>query len=198
MKKQTIFFDVGNVLVFFSHVKMIEKMANLYDSTFDKVLEFILAKNLQENYEVGKLTTNDVCSSLNNEFHKNTSTNELQKALNYSFHANDQILPLLNSLKEQENYLVLLSNTNQSHFDYLYNKYPFLKLFDDKILSHEVSMRKPNPEIYKLALSKAIGNSVFIDDLEENVKASKEQGLDAIVYKDVCNLQKSLSEKGFI
>ena len=82
MKKQTIFFDVGNVLVFFSHVKMIEKMANLYDSTFDKVLEFILAKNLQENYEVGKLTTNDVCSSLNNEFHKNTSTNELQKALN--------------------------------------------------------------------------------------------------------------------
>ena len=68
MKQQTIFFDVGNVLVFFSHIQMIEKMADLYQSTFDKVLEFILKKNLQANYEIGSVTTSEVCQTLNERY----------------------------------------------------------------------------------------------------------------------------------
>jgi putative hydrolase of the HAD superfamily len=57
--------------------------------------------------------------------------------------------------------------------------------FDHVIVSSEVNMVKPDPEIYRLTLYR-IGcephEAVFIDDKQENVKAAEKLGIHGIVF----------------
>jgi epoxide hydrolase-like predicted phosphatase len=62
------------------------------------------------------------------------------------------------------------------------------ELFDVVIDSSEVGVRKPNPAIFELALTKlGIGDpatAVFLDDLDSNVVAARNVGLHAILVGD--------------
>ena len=56
------------------------------------------------------------------------------------------------------------------------------KLFDVRILSHELGMMKPDPRIYRIAaerLGEAPEHILFFDDTERNVTAAKAMGFDA-------------------
>ena len=60
-----------------------------------------------------------------------------------------------------------------------------LELFDERILSFEVGLVKPELEIYRLAaerLGVQAGECVFVDDRERNVRAAEEVGMRGIVY----------------
>ncbi len=56
-------------------------------------------------------------------------------------------------------------------------------MFDDLVISGEVGLRKPEPEIYLLAAQRINlqpAECVFVDDLELNVEAAKQLGMTAI------------------
>jgi epoxide hydrolase-like predicted phosphatase len=58
-------------------------------------------------------------------------------------------------------------------------------MFDDIVISGEVHLRKPEPEIYHLAAQRLAlrpTECVFIDDLEMNVVAARELGITAILH----------------
>jgi putative hydrolase of the HAD superfamily len=61
-----------------------------------------------------------------------------------------------------------------------YDRSLFPELFDGVVISGEVGMRKPDPEIYRLG-AKAIGlppeSCVFVDDLPGNLKPARELGM---------------------
>jgi putative hydrolase of the HAD superfamily len=60
-------------------------------------------------------------------------------------------------------------------------------LFDALVISGEVGLRKPDPEIYRLAagrLGLEPDACVFVDDLERNVQAAREVGMHAVVHRD--------------
>ena len=59
----------------------------------------------------------------------------------------------------------------------------FAELFDVIVDSHEVGMRKPNPDIYHhtlRALNAEAHRTAFLDDLEANVHAARQLGLHGI------------------
>ena len=82
--------------------------------------------------------------------------------------------------------LFLLSNTNEIHRikfhrdfenDFGYSLYD---LFERNFYSHEMGMRKPNPQIYIQALTEAglvPKDTLFIDDMIENTEAAKTLGM---------------------
>ena len=82
--------------------------------------------------------------------------------------------------------LFLLSNTNEIHRikfhrdfenDFGYSLYD---LFERNFYSHEMGMRKPNPQIYIQALTEAglvPKETLFIDDMIENTEAAKTLGM---------------------
>ena len=82
--------------------------------------------------------------------------------------------------------IFLLSNTNEIHrikfhadFESAFG-YSFYDLFEKNFYSHEMGTRKPNPEIYDLALKEAglkAEETLFIDDIEENTEAAKAHGM---------------------
>lgn len=85
--------------------------------------------------------------------------------------------------------IFLLSNTNEIHrikfhrmFEYNFG-YPFYDLFEQIFYSHEMGMRKPNPEIYLKTLETAgikPHETLFIDDLPENVVAAESVGMNGL------------------
>lgn len=59
------------------------------------------------------------------------------------------------------------------------------ELFDELIVSADVGMVKPNPEIFQLAcerLGVQPAEAVMVDDIDENCDGAKAAGLQAIVY----------------
>lgn len=198
MRAKTLFFDIGNVLVFFSHQKMMERLALIFETSFESILKFILEEKIQDNYELGYLSTQELYFLFCTHFEKKPPLSELKTALNYAFLPNNEILPIIERLRENGHQLILLSNTCDAHFNYLIENYPFLRTFDDKILSHKVFLKKPDPRIYELALSKAKYPSLFIDDLEENVLAANNSGLKASLYKGIDHIQNELKLKDYL
>ena len=95
----------------------------------------------------------------------------------------------------------LLSNTNPKHIqDEIDNKYSFPNLVDGSIYSFEVGCRKPSHVIYEIALKKAnVGNpeeSLFIDDLIENIQAAKDLGINAIHFESIEKLKIEMNDIG--
>jgi putative hydrolase of the HAD superfamily len=59
-------------------------------------------------------------------------------------------------------------------------------MFDAVVISGEVGLRKPEPEIFVLALERIglpAGECAFVDDLPHNVAAAARQGLVGIVHR---------------
>lgn len=61
-------------------------------------------------------------------------------------------------------------------------------MFDDVVISGEVGMHKPNPDIYRLAaerLGVVPTACVFVDDLRENCEGAEAVGMRALLHRDV-------------
>lgn len=78
---------------------------------------------------------------------------------------------------------------------------PLLHLFDDVVISAEVGTRKPEPEIYRLAIQR-LGlppeNVLFIDDFTHNVAAAREAGLRAHRFLGPARLRRVLRGHGLL
>jgi epoxide hydrolase-like predicted phosphatase len=60
-------------------------------------------------------------------------------------------------------------------------------MFDEIVISGDVGLHKPQPEIYQLAadrLGVAPEECVFVDDLRENVRGAEEVGMTAVLHRD--------------
>ncbi|TDQ51977.1 HAD family hydrolase [Actinorugispora endophytica] len=80
------------------------------------------------------------------------------------------------------------------------NGYPrdrFSETFDGVVISGEVGMRKPEPEIFLHALE-LVGlearDCVFVDDIEHNVAAATELGMVGILHRDPTETRIRLEE----
>jgi putative hydrolase of the HAD superfamily len=78
----------------------------------------------------------------------------------------------------------LVSNSwSTSHYD----RDLLAELFDAVVISAEVGMHKPQPEIYLLAadrLGLAPARCVFVDDLRENCAGAEAVGMTAVLHRD--------------
>jgi epoxide hydrolase-like predicted phosphatase len=80
----------------------------------------------------------------------------------------------------------VLSNADLSLRARLEQELRWHHLFDDIVVSAEVGMAKPGPEIFRLAADR-LGLSpeacVFVDDWDKNVKAARAVGMQAVLHR---------------
>ena len=68
----------------------------------------------------------------------------------------------------------------------IYDRAP-VDLFDAAVISGEVGLHKPQPEIYLLACERLAvqpADAVFVDDLRENCEGAEAVGITAILHRD--------------
>lgn len=91
---------------------------------------------------------------------------------------------LIRGLRARGLRTALLSN---SWGDTAYPRADFPSLFDAVVISHEVGMRKPEPQIFRHAaqlLGIAPEQCVFIDDIAANITAAEAIGMTGIHHQD--------------
>jgi putative hydrolase of the HAD superfamily len=72
-----------------------------------------------------------------------------------------------------------------------------LDIFDARVLSGEVGLRKPQPEIYRVAagrLDVEPEECVFVDDLPANVEGARAVGMAAVLHRDAAITVPKLEE----
>jgi glucose-1-phosphatase len=95
--------------------------------------------------------------------------------------------------------MLLLSNTNAIHFSMIRERYPFIRHFDDLVLSHEVKAMKPSPVIYREAIARAgcaAEECFFTDDIAAYVEGARKEGIDAVQFVSLEKLQEDLRSRG--
>ena len=89
-------------------------------------------------------------------------------------------LDFLKAIQQSSKYkLILLSNTNALHIDYIKDHVSFYEefknCFDAFYLSHEINLVKPNQDIFEFILNKnklKAEECLFIDDNQENINTA--------------------------
>jgi putative hydrolase of the HAD superfamily len=100
------------------------------------------------------------------------------------FVASAPMVALVHELREAGLRLGVLTNNVAEFREHWRAMLPFDELFDDVVDSHEVGLRKPNPAIYRLALTRlgaVAERTAFLDDVMTNVTAAEAVGIRGVM-----------------
>lgn len=196
---KTVFFDLGGVLVNFSHEKMCANLAQFCQLELSAVRRAVFEDPISEQYEKGVIDSH----ALHRYFCSLTGSAldfyGLMEAISQIFSPKNETITLLEQLKKQKVSLFLLSNTCEAHFWHIQKQFSFLELFDGVVLSYEVKARKPEKKIYEIALAMAntaAENSFYTDDILEYVKTASEIGIHSHHFQGAEGLSKALKDVG--
>lgn len=92
-----------------------------------------------------------------------------------------------------------LSNFPHEVWPQTVDAYPFLGLFDHRVLSSEEKVAKPSRQIFDALLDRvgmAPEDLVYIDDREENLATAHALGFRCVLFEDSALLERDLAEMG--
>ncbi len=198
---KTIFFDIGGVLIDIHPGHTYQYISDCVD--IDKsIIEKRFPWQPHDEYEKGIINDREWFFAVKESLPEPCCLKESDfwKAWRLLLGKEKQTRNILSDLRGKYR-LWLLSNTNPRHIqDEIEKKYLFPKLIDGAIYSFDVGVRKPDKTIYKIAMKKANVNkaheSLFIDDLYENVQAAKNIGMNSIHFKSTQQLKEELFDLG--
>jgi len=200
MKKRTLFFDLGNVLIFFDHGKMCRQVAEY--SSLDLGLIEKLMQKYGDLYERGAVNSRTIYDELCTMSNKKLDFEKLVHAVADIFKPNYATIAIAYALKEKGHRLFLLSNTNEAHFSFVSQQFPFLKIFDGYVLSYEVGARKPEKKIYEKALEIAGCQNkkecFYTDDILPYIESARSLEIDAEQYTTPQELTQHLHARGIL
>ncbi len=196
---KTILFDLGNVLMPFDLSRLANQLARYSRFSPQEILQKIAYNHMAEEFETGRMTPHQYYDyvTVACEF-KDLPLEDFTTIFNDIFDEDHGVYDVVRGLKKKYK-LGLISNTNPIHVNHLRTSYPNLNHFSHLWFSNEAGLRKPDPAIYRLALtafSCAPEETVFIDDFEINITGAKALGINAVHYKNCGQLKKDLLELG--
>ena len=195
---RTCLFDMGNVLLFFSHDRMCAQMGALCDRTAAQVWEIVMDSGLQARFECG-LPAEEYHRLFEEAIGARVHFDDLLRAHSDIFWPNENIVPVLAALQSLGIRLVLLSNTDSAHFAFCRRTFDVLNRFDDFVVSYRVGAMKPSDEIYRAAIEVIDCDShecFYTDDIAGYVERGRTFGLEAETYMSVDKLVLDLASRG--
>lgn len=196
---EVVYLDLGKVLIDFDYAMAGQRILEISPLPLSKIAKILSEPKLLFEFETGKLSAIEyykiICEAL-----------EIQIPLDeFRILWGSMFLPeplvseeFLQNLKRKHR-LILLSNTNEIHFEYLVERFPILNLIEERLLSYRVGYMKPDPQIFQLAIEKAgkVPEKIFFaDDRLENVEGARAAGIQAIQFKSEKQLRRELNDRG--
>jgi HAD superfamily hydrolase (TIGR01509 family) len=203
------YFDMGNVLLTFSHHRgavQMAKVAGLPVETVERIVYGTTSENgLHWHFERGEFTPEQFYARFC-ELAECTAPSEdhqkLADACNQIFELNEPLLPLVQAMKTAGRRIGVLSNTSCEHWDSGNARFPqIMGLFPLHALSCNLRLMKPDPAIYARAAELCEtppGEIFFTDDRPDNVAAAKAAGWDAVVFTCAAELREQLVRRNAI
>jgi glucose-1-phosphatase len=193
-----VFLDLGNVLAFHDDAVLFRRMSAWGGADPEVIRQRMLA--LWDPINRGSLAGDDlrreVCRAAGAR--APMAEGDFFALWNCHFRIHRELLPLVDTLLERVKVL-LLSNTNEMHWRFIHPLVPQFARFAGLVISYELRLAKPDPEIYRIALARAgvaPAEAAYFDDVPLFVDAACAQGIAGRIFTDAPTFRTQLAELG--
>lgn len=195
---KNIVFDLGRVLVNFDTISYLSKFNLEKDEIID--LNKIIFEGLEwRDCDMGKYSENtDIVNILCKKYPEYSEKIKLVLNKNWTemLTTKDDTIEFLKELNEKNYRIFILSNLSEEAY-YFISKYEFFKWIDGGVYSYQVKTCKPDFKIYNELLNKyklIPEETIFIDDLQANVDASKKLNIHGIKFDTLEQVKKEVKQ----
>ena len=185
----TVVFDLGGVIINLNVPRCVNNFKRLMGEEnvrnvlgIDDEGEGVAAvsaatRQLMHDYEHGNISTDDFLSSIQSYCHPGTTIQQVREAwMSMLSDLPQERLDYIAVLRQAGYKTVLLSNSNQMHWDPIYEQYHLDRYFDRIFASHHLHMAKPTQEMFEYVAREAqidSAHTIYVDDLDKNRAAAE-------------------------
>ena len=183
---KVIYFDLGKVIVDFDPTVAVREVMNITPLPHSEVTKFLTDDPSICEYETGRISTPDFYHCVLERLKLDVSLENFKQLWANIFLPEPLISESFLATLKKNYRLILLSNTNEIHYEFILQKYPILRHIEEHVLSFQVGSMKPENQIYQFAIGKAgvaAEEIFFTDDRNENVEAARLAGLQAVQFR---------------
>ncbi len=183
--KKNLIFDVGDVLIGYRWKEMLTDDFGLSDERAEQIGGLIFNDPIWPEFDRGLVSIDELvehyCERLPEEawmvrrFFYGEDLMAVRR---------DKVWDRVDELKQKGYRIFILSNYSEFLFRKHTDGLPFRDSLDGGIVSYQVNLIKPEPEIYKHLLEKYSldpDDCIFYDDRDDNVEAARALGIEAVV-----------------
>ena len=195
---KAVIFDIGGVLEKDTDEFAFRRMSKVFNRDVNLVRKAV--EDIIPDFQVGKITNKEFFKRLASELKLEIPIKDWINLWRDTYVEGrkpyKEVEKLLVNLRNSKYKLAALSNTESPNakFNRRNGRY---KHFNVVVLSCEVGLGKPNPEIYKLTMKK-LGlkpqECVFIDDKGKYLIPAKKLGINTILFRNSKQLKKDLKQ----
>lgn len=204
---KNVVFDLGGVLIDLEPERTLKAFAELKKFSQTKDTNSLATKEEEKSpisindligggesewmqkYQVGEISTEEFFSHVASGYHPSITKKQLEEAwcaMLISLPTNR--LEMLKRLREAGYQVLILSNTNEAHTAWVHRHFEEIGLqigehVDRVYYSNEIGLAKPDQACYEYVIQDANilpNETLYIDDLEKNVKAGQLAGWTSI------------------
>lgn len=178
-----IVFDIGNVILEWNPQRLVGSVFSCKTQS-KEAIENIIDHEDWQMLDKGTLGLEEAISRANERC--NIGINKIRKLFEEtpkSLIPIQETIDVIMELSEKGYSLYVLSNMHKHTFEYLLVAYDIWRHFSGIVISSHIKSIKPEPEIFEYlidAYNLIPGNTVFLDDMKNNIEAAKKFGLNTI------------------
>jgi glucose-1-phosphatase len=196
---KAILFDLGKVLIDFNFETGVQALHAACSISRNRLEEVLWDENWICRYERGEISTSEFHAYLRETADLGMDLPDFCETWSSVFLPDLLVSEDLLLALKRKYPLILVSNTNELHIDFVRTNYRVLDYFDHHVLSYEVGSLKPDRKIFEYAIAVS-GHQpealFFIDDREENIVAARQLGMHAHQFKTELQLMDALHQAG--
>ena len=198
---KVICLDLGKVIVDYDPTIPLNALGARSALSMPEIMQVLADREPLLQFDRGHYSRSDFYRTMCARLRLDVSTREFEQ-LWTSLFLPEPLLPesFLLSLKRRYR-LLMLSNVNEVHFEFIWKNYPLVRHIEDRLLSYELGCLKPEPAIYRIAIDRAgvpPEEIFFADDRPENVEAARQAGIVATCFQSEQQLRMALRQAGVV
>lgn len=198
--RRTVILDLGGVYFSDGTRQAIDTIAAGYGVERQAIAGFLNGE-AGASYRTGRITVDQFWQQATSLWNIQASAEALSTTWCQSYQPNRGTVRLVKQLRAADHQILYLSDNTQERVAFLEEKYGFLENFDDGVFSHLARLKKPDPMIYELVLTKALNPAaacVYIDDKPDYLIPAGDLGMQVIAFKNASQLEADLKERALL
>lgn len=194
---KNVVFDIGNVLAGFAW-EAFYRSFGYSEEIFERLARATVKSSFWNEMDRGKMDTEEILESfIENDPSIEAQIREVFRDIRGMLTRYDYAAEWIREVKAKGCRVYIISNFARKAHEDCIDVLDFLKETDGAILSYQVQLIKPSPEIYRLLCNRyglKPEECVFIDDMPANVEAAMKQGMKGIVFSSLTQAKQELEE----
>lgn len=194
---KNVVFDLGAVLVDWNPEDIATRFAQ-DERQKQQLLETIFYHQDWKRLDLGEISLTEATANFAENSGLDIATIEkLMRFIKNYLKAKPDSVTLLEEMHQKAYRVFCLSNICRELFDHIAGQNSFFALFEDAIVSAEVKLAKPDPEIFRYMLNRfgiSAEETLFIDDMPDNVASAGQSGIHTIQFTEIDDCRRAISQ----